>query len=294
MKEIVSSVKAAKKLIGYKRRLNRNEIRRQRIRSLAEFATAVIRANAHKAVLKKCDNPEIVEAVKSVEDELIKVRTCPMRMCNVHSCSTKKDFSATFQNASQCEFCAETCGTDGCSERCLCYAVHRICNHSNTCYVCAAMPHRQPFPAVKATTEKFLKSKNKVTFKGLQACEFISKGRIIAEYTGEKLSGRNKKQILKRLKGAEKYIMRAGDGYIDGSSGNEMRYINSSCKPNVIYEPWLTAKGETKIFVVALHDIKRGEMIYGKYGWADNAEWHVKVKCLCGLTAECRKGNVCL
>jgi SET domain len=192
-----------------------------------------------------------------------------------------------FPGASQCEFCAETCGPDGCSSRCICFATRRICKHNNPYYFCAAMPHRHKYPSIKVTTEKFLKNGKRVSVDGLRVTEDVKSGSIIGEYTGDIISKKNEKLINKRLKAQERYVMVAGDVYIDGSKGNEMRFINASCKPNVEFQAWLTQKDTTRIFVVANKDLKARKMAHTTYGWC-TGERPIFIKCECGLTRECR------
>ena len=83
-------------------------------------------------------------------------------------------------------------------------------------------------------------------------------------------------------KGEHRYtleVLRGKKGWsVDAEhKGGEVRYINSLHQPNVAYETWWV-KGEPRIAVRALRDIKAGEELFADYD-DDKEEQEV---CRCG------------
>ena len=109
----------------------------------------------------------------------------------------------------------------------------------------------QPYPKVKV--------KESSAGMGLFAEEDIKKGRLIIEYTGDRISAKEAERrggrylfaVTKRL-------------VIDGKKKkNTARYINHACKPNAEAEHETT---ENRIYIRAIKKIKKGEEITYDYG----------------------------
>ncbi len=97
---------------------------------------------------------------------------------------------------------------------------------------------------------------SKIHGRGCFAASFFPKGRKIAEYAGEAISGREARRRLKRRR-----VHRAcgvdEDHYLDGArGGNGTHYINHSCAPNSYMK---IVHGH--ILFMALRDIHPGEEI---------------------------------
>ena len=101
-----------------------------------------------------------------------------------------------------------------------------------------------------------------------------------------------------RLKGKEKYLMEAGNVYIEGSTGNEPRCINSSCKPHAKYVAIGGYDVGTRVLLVATDDIEPKSMIHAdRYGWSTGRGSSrqtnlIKVQCQCKITDDCKEGKV--
>lgn len=109
----------------------------------------------------------------------------------------------------------------------------------------------QPYPKVKVQESS--------AGMGLYADEDIKKGRLIIEYTGDRISSKEAERrggrylfaVTKRL-------------VIDGKKKkNTARYINHACKPNAEAEHETT---ENRIYIRAIKKIKKGEEITYDYG----------------------------
>ena len=189
-----------------------------------------------------------------------------------------------------CVNCSTTCGPHGCGFGCECFLEHRVCVNACASYVCNAMPHKILQKKVEANVESFGNRGKSVAMLGLLILEDCKEGEIIMEYTGPRL---NKKVFQSQLRmestqGA-RYYMEAGDKIIKGDYGNEARYVNSSCKPNCKYYLWEYPDGSFRVFLTAIKNIKSRTFLHAKYDWGNFVE-----RCLCQLTAECKRGNVYL
>ncbi|KAF2007842.1 hypothetical protein P154DRAFT_528515 [Amniculicola lignicola CBS 123094] len=90
--------------------------------------------------------------------------------------------------------------------------------------------------------------------KGLFTSERIPEGRFVIEYKGKRLS----QLEFEKLGSSITYVMRCRNCFINGSSnGNDSRYINHSCEPNLDVQEWLV-ENRFCIVLVARHDIAKG------------------------------------
>jgi len=94
---------------------------------------------------------------------------------------------------------------------------------------------------------------------GLFAQEDISKGQLIIEYTGERIS------VKEADKRGGRYLFGVTPKVVIDGSGkkNKARYINHSCKPNAEAEHETT---EDRIYIRSIKKIKKGEEITYDYG----------------------------
>lgn len=113
---------------------------------------------------------------------------------------------------------------------------------------------------------------------GVFAEEFISKGRKVIEYTGERISRHETKRRSER----EHNYLFSLDAYwtIDGSvGGSGAEYINHCCEPNC-YSYIIN----NHILYMSKRDIRPGEELTIDYRFEPNVE---KTPCRCGAL-ECR------
>jgi SET domain-containing protein len=94
---------------------------------------------------------------------------------------------------------------------------------------------------------------------GLFAAKPLSRGELVIEYTGERIS-----EAEANRRGG-KYLFELNDDWaIDGKGRENLaRYINHSCKPNCY--PELT-EDETQVFIYAKRKIAPGEELTYDYG----------------------------
>ena len=124
---------------------------------------------------------------------------------------------------------------------------------------------------------------SKIHHKGVFARKKIPKSMKIIEYVGEKItSDEADKREFENLKKGATYIYILDDEYcIDGENhGNESRYVNHSCDPNVEDE---IINGH--IWFISMRDIQPGEELFFDYEFPYDDP--VKDKCLCG-SKKCR------
>lgn len=124
----------------------------------------------------------------------------------------------------------------------------------------------------------------KRTTHGLGLCTLIpiTKGTLIIEYTGEKITADEA-----NCRGGQ-YLFEINDKYtIDGKGRNNLaRYINHSCRPNCYPE---ISEDEKHVYIYAKRAIKAGEELtydYGKEFWKE----YIKPKgCRCAKCTEAKK-----
>lgn len=139
------------------------------------------------------------------------------------------------------------------------------------------------------TSEYILLKKSAIHHKGVFAKKVIPKDTMIIEYVGEIVrSEEGTKRADKHLEEAKQnrdlggvyvFILDSNTD-LDGSPDwNTAKYINHSCEPNCCFKI-----KEQRVFIYALHDIKKGEELTYNYGYdLDDFENH---PCLCG-SARC-------
>ena len=217
-------------------------------------------------------------------------------------------------DAGQCEDCSDTCGPSGCSLQCSCFLTNELaCEHpgpfNSFFYCCRSMLDRYPRKRVVCADEPFLVETTKpatsnkkakpldvpYSLKGLKALETFEEMDVIGEYTGPRIHYKKTLQWKFKLEQDDKYLMQTlnGEWLIDGEYGNELRYVNASCKPNAKFVEWGGyPDGEKRIFLIATKKIQPEEMIHVKnYGWS-TGRIKLEVQCLCKLTPECVAGEV--
>lgn len=122
---------------------------------------------------------------------------------------------------------------------------------------------------------------------GVFAARNIPKGTCIFEYKGEKISPdeADERHPTNPDDPFHTFFFAISSGkVIDGGvRGNDAKWINHSCAPNC--EAQENEKG-TRVYIVALRDIKRGEELFYDYGLVLDGRLTKKRKleyqCLCG------------
>jgi len=101
--------------------------------------------------------------------------------------------------------------------------------------------------------------KNGLAEQGLFAAEVISKGQLIIEYTGERVS-----DVESEIRGGRYLFQVKPDLVIDGSHpSHTARYINHACHPNAEAEHETT---EDRVYIRAARKIRASEEITIDYG----------------------------
>ena len=110
----------------------------------------------------------------------------------------------------------------------------------------------------------------------------ITKGDLVIEYTGEKIT-----EAEANRRGG-KYLFELNDNWtIDGKGReNKARYLNHSCRPNCYPE---LDENEEHIFIFAKRNIKAGEELTYDYGKMYFDDLITKDGCGCEKCAEKRK-----
>lgn len=282
---------------------NEEERERKRTRStLAQLGTICVQSGVIISELSSVMDTNLLDKLSKLPPGGDSGRRCSKRSIGAKGAlRINKAPIRTFKAAGYCADCRETCGPNGCSDKCKCLEEERRCIHSSPFYYCETMLDRFPFKRVMAVPEPFIvnalsSTSEPVSNCGLQILEDCAAGCIIGEFTGTvlKKSDRLVKQLLQV---ADKYLMELDSKhYIDGSTGSEMRFINSSCDPNVKFVRWGGFPEGNRIFVVAIKNITAPAMAYAKYGWSARkfGTQPIKIKCLCKFTDECKKGLVFL
>ena len=132
---------------------------------------------------------------------------------------------------------------------------------------------------------------SKIHGTGVYAARKIPAGTRIFEYVGEIISAdeADRRHPVNPDDPFHTFFFSLGNGtVIDGNvGGNDAKWINHSCEPNCETEE----SDDFRVFIVALHDIRRGEELYFDYGLVLDERLTKTVKeqyrCLCG-TASCR------
>ncbi|KAM0789583.1 hypothetical protein ACM66B_000392 [Microbotryomycetes sp. NB124-2] len=109
---------------------------------------------------------------------------------------------------------------------------------------------------------------------GLKTQVPIRAGQFVCDYRGEVIHRDEAYRRVKRdYKHMSSYYFLDYDGYdvLDaGKRGNEARFINHSCEPNVRVVSWKMASFEEyQMGIYALRDIAAGEELTYDYGWQD-------------------------
>lgn len=125
-------------------------------------------------------------------------------------------------------------------------------------------------------------------------CKKIAKYAIIAEYTGNRLYGRN----IERLHWALEHhrmeptvlvkVPTEGDVVDPRTVGNEGRYDNHSCSPNARLVE-IDVHGKKLIFLAVLRAIEPDEEIYIDYQWYTGRPGSIYVVKCFGGSENCRQ-----
>jgi uncharacterized protein len=189
-----------------------------------------------------------------------------------------------------CKHCATKCSYEVgfCDPKtCICYNSNMVCDHSFCCPATPFFHHTQP---LEIKTQGGMGD-------GAFATRNYPAGYFLGAYTGVFISKQKAEKIIAG-KSRHIYLMalpRALQGkrgsastmYINGEKGNETRFINHSCDPNVCFQMWEYHDGTTlpRIAVYTTKAIKQGEPLGADYGWS---RCHLRSrKCACG-SSKCK------
>jgi len=211
-----------------------------------------------------------------------------------------------YEHAGTCEFCTETCGSNGCSAQCSCYLNRTLCHHDGCkYYYCNAQPHLMRTKRVAKVNEGFLLNANERCEKpvlrpwGLSTLELLLTNVMIMEYTGFRVGMlfKDGRKIVRKLPEASlnpsHSLVKLTDGsYIDGTYGNESNSINYVCNPqnrNCHFQEWTDPiTDEIRLFVFTSTDVDPNTMLYMSNRFFQR---HNREVCLCHMTAECVDGK---
>ncbi|CAO4372377.1 unnamed protein product [Caenorhabditis nigoni] len=121
--------------------------------------------------------------------------------------------------------------------------------------------------------------------RGLYATKFIQTGDFVIPFTGEYIS---KEEKVKRFeeygaKMMEAYMLDSGNHTIDATEfGNQAKYINHSCDPNLVAEQWklhMMPKNLNYIAFIAEKDIFEGEELTFNYRLSRDDSCNIECKC---------------
>lgn len=122
--------------------------------------------------------------------------------------------------------------------------------------------------------QRFRVGKSRIHGKGLYAAAALPRRRKIGELAGERISVAESKR---RLRGVDVIMMvELGDGTaVDASrGGNEFRFVNHSCTPNVYIRCF---RGRVELYT--LRSIDAGEELTCNYG---ETQHRGRLPCRCG------------
>ncbi|KAB2100043.1 hypothetical protein AG0111_0g11640 [Alternaria gaisen] len=109
---------------------------------------------------------------------------------------------------------------------------------------------------------------------GLFTVQDITRDQLVIEYTGDRLP------LGSQLADNEdkRYLFQCGDVLINGNKqGNESRYLNHSCQPNLESQLW-TVNGEKRVVFVSTKDIEKGTELTFSYNRAGEEKCSCQAK----------------
>eukprot|EP00730_Choanoeca_flexa_P013270 TRINITY_DN5143_c0_g1_i1.p1 TRINITY_DN5143_c0_g1~~TRINITY_DN5143_c0_g1_i1.p1 ORF type:complete len:224 (+),score=17.06 TRINITY_DN5143_c0_g1_i1:103-774(+) len=188
------------------------------------------------------------------------------------------------------------CGcTDDCDSRCSCalrstfakYECNARCGCDSSC---SNRQSQQPFARAVEIYETNSQGK------GLRTLNPIAKGEFFGCYAGEVLSSalRLQRQIEDEAQG-NTYLLILNEHTQHGTmttavdaryKGNETRFINHSCDPNLDIKP-VRERQIPRLCLFAIRDIAAGEPLTFDYGHGSAQEEMSRIKCQCGAN-KCR------
>ena len=133
---------------------------------------------------------------------------------------------------------------------------------------------------------------------GLFADEDIGRGQMVAEYVGEIIEAPEREKRLSSASASDKFYILQLKGGRDAESidatkfGNKARFINHSCRPNLVLQQW-TVDGEERLSLWSRHKIKRGEELTVDYNF-ESPVGAPKTTCHCGFVASKRYIHILL
>lgn len=142
----------------------------------------------------------------------------------------------------------------------------------------------------KALPSKLLVRRSATHGRGLFARNDFAAGEQVAEYTGKMYA---EGEVSESWDGCRTYLFALSDGStIDGADGgNESRYLNHSCDPNVEAFEIRQGNGIISLMVSTLRCVRAGEELLLDYSLViDESDDVANYSCLCGH--ECCRGSM--
>ncbi|ULT93314.1 hypothetical protein L3Y34_003060 [Caenorhabditis briggsae] len=121
--------------------------------------------------------------------------------------------------------------------------------------------------------------------RGLYATKFIQTGDFVIPFTGEYISEEEKRRRFEiyGAKMMDAYVLDSGNHTIDATiSGNQAKYVNHSCDPNLIAEKWkLHAMPNNLNFIafIAIKDIREVDELTFNYSFSRDDSCNIECKC---------------
>eukprot|EP00741_Cyanophora_paradoxa_P007055 tig00001073_g6826.t1 len=120
---------------------------------------------------------------------------------------------------------------------------------------------------------------------GLRVTDYVPAGDLVIEFVGEVIPDEAAAtRLLEYSRESMKafYFALEGNEVIDATiKGNNARFINHSCKPTCVAQPW-RVNGETRLAVFALEDMQPGVEVSIEYNFDRVPPGERRERCLCG------------
>ena len=173
-------------------------------------------------------------------------------------------------------------------------SVPRVAAKKATARKAVATKNPAAKPAGRMSNRKAIVRESPIHGRGVVARIDLKQGERICEYVGDRIGW---PEALRRHPHDPEqpfhtfYFSIDDDHVIDGNVGGDFsRFINHSCEPNCEAD-MVEAEGRTRIYVLALRDIRAGEELVYNYGLTLDERYTPTLKkqfaCFCG-SAKCR------
>eukprot|EP00924_Labyrinthula_sp_SR-Ha-C_P012556 maker-scaffold_10-snap-gene-10.36-mRNA-1 protein AED:0.57 eAED:0.58 QI:0/0/0/1/1/1/3/0/397 len=254
-------------------KVNRTELLRA-LRKISKKKKISVNQNTSSSLIKPLLKP------RSVEEAM---REFKMIKLNHYVAKGAKKKLKQIADKCSCVPAAKNKTKPGCGSNCL----NRALNFECTAETCDFLRLNFGCSNQELTDARFPKRKIvSLGEKGLGmiADENISSGRLVEEYIGEIIDGKERVRRLNIVYKNEthKYLMQlSGDFLIDATrEGSLARFINHSCDPNCQVQLWY-CNGLPRLAIFAIKSIKKGEEVSFNYNFQRFGEADIPL-CHCG------------